>query len=48
MTATSNGKAVLWEEFSWPDIAERLKDMRMVIWCFGATEQHGPHLPLKC
>lgn len=42
-----DGKPVLWEEFTWPDLAERLQEMKMAIWCFGTTEQHGPHLPLS-
>ena len=46
MGQTTEG-VVLWEEFNWPDLAERLKEMKMVLWCFGTTEQHGPHLPLS-
>ena len=46
MGQTTEG-VVLWEEFTWPDLAERLEEMKMVLWWFGTTEQHGPHLPLS-
>lgn len=37
---------VLWEDLTWPD-AERLAgEVGMVIIPVGATEQHGPHLPV--
>jgi creatinine amidohydrolase len=36
---------VLWEELAWPDVPGVLDEgHRMVLWPFGATEQHGPHL----
>lgn len=42
------GKAVVYDELSWP-AAKALIDggMRMAIVPTGATEQHGPHLPLN-
>ncbi|NPV61365.1 MAG: creatininase family protein [Methanotrichaceae archaeon] len=33
-------------EMSWPEIQEGLKDTRTVILPIGATEEHGPHLPI--
>jgi len=32
---------------SWPEVKERSKDNPVVVIPTGATEQHGPHLPLK-
>jgi creatinine amidohydrolase len=39
---------VLWEEMTWPEIAA-LRDggVDMALLPLGATEQHGPHLPLN-
>lgn len=35
------------DRLSWPEIRERLDaGRRTVVVAFGATEQHGPHLPL--
>jgi creatinine amidohydrolase len=34
-------------EMTWPEVAERIKHDPIVIIPFGATEQHGPHLPLS-
>jgi creatinine amidohydrolase len=39
--------AVLWEELTWPEIEDLTKTMSMVMIPCGATEQHGPHLPLN-
>jgi creatinine amidohydrolase len=41
-----NGRPVLWEELTWVEIEELTKTMKMVLVPVGATEQHGPHLPL--
>ena len=39
-------KPVLWEELTGPEIKELSEKMDMVILPVGATEQHGPHLPV--
>jgi creatinine amidohydrolase len=44
--AAGNGKALVLQEMSWVDVKEYLKTNDMVIIPLGATEQHGPHLPL--
>jgi creatinine amidohydrolase/Fe(II)-dependent formamide hydrolase-like protein len=44
--AAGNAKALVLQEMSWVDIKEYLKTNDMVIIPLGATEQHGPHLPL--
>jgi creatinine amidohydrolase len=44
--ATENGKALVLQEMSWVDVKDYLKTNDMVIIPMGATEQHGPHLPL--
>lgn len=44
--AAENGKALVLQEMSWVDVKEYLKTNDMVIIPLGATEQHGPHLPL--
>lgn len=38
--------ALHWEEMSSPEVREYVAGTPMVIWPFGAVEQHGPHLPL--
>jgi creatinine amidohydrolase len=38
--------ALHWEEMSSPEVSEYVAGTPMVIWPFGAVEQHGPHLPL--
>jgi creatinine amidohydrolase len=40
------GKALVLQEMSWVDVKDYLKTNDMVIIPLGATEQHGPHLPL--
>ena len=35
-----------WGELTWPDAADRLKEMDIALLPVGAIEQHGPHLPL--
>lgn len=37
---------VLWEELAWPDVERIVRRCRAVLIPCGATEQHGPHLPL--
>lgn len=37
---------VLWEELTWPDAERVARRSRTVLIPCGATEQHGPHLPL--
>ena len=44
--AAEKGKALVLQEMSWVDVKEYLKTNDMVIIPLGATEQHGPHLPL--
>lgn len=44
-TATSDG--LHWESMTSPEIGEYVRRTPMVIWPFGAVEQHGPHLPLN-
>ncbi|BCB25279.1 creatinine amidohydrolase [Sulfurimicrobium lacus] len=40
-------KPVLWQELTWEDVAAlRDQGITMAILPVGATEQHGPHLPL--
>ncbi len=36
----------LLEEMSWPEIEEGLRSTRTLILPIGATEEHGPHLPV--
>lgn len=40
------GKGYLWGELTWPEAAERLKDLDVALLPVGSVEQHGPHLPL--
>lgn len=37
----------LYEEMTWPEVAEAAKENRPVVIAVGSTEQHGPHLPLN-
>ena len=48
METLAGKPATLWDEMSWPEV-EQHRDAggRMVILPIGATEQHGPHLPLN-
>lgn len=42
-----SGHPLLWQDLTWQEVAElRERGIRMVILPVGATEQHGPHLPL--
>ena len=36
-----------WEQLTWPDVADAVTDATVVLVPVGATEQHGPHLPLS-
>ncbi len=39
--------AILWTDLAWPDVPVKLAACgQAVLWPFGATEQHGPHLGL--
>jgi creatinine amidohydrolase len=40
------GKAVRWEEQTWPEACDAAVSLNAVIIPCGAIEQHGPHLPL--
>jgi creatinine amidohydrolase/Fe(II)-dependent formamide hydrolase-like protein len=42
---TADGQ-YLWGEMSWPDAAEKLREMDLALLPVGAIEQHGPHLPV--
>jgi len=44
---SKQGEPVLWEELTWPEVEELTKTMPAVMVPVGATEQHGPHLPLN-
>ena len=44
--AQSPPKALVLQEMTWTDIRDYLKNSDMVIIPLGATEQHGPHMPL--
>ena len=35
------------ENLTGPEVGERLREGSVVVWPFGAVEQHGPHLPLS-
>lgn len=37
---------MLWEELTWPEAGSTAAAQDAVIIPVGATEQHGPHLPL--
>jgi creatinine amidohydrolase len=39
--------SVFMAELSWPEFRERMADGAPVFLAIGATEQHGPHLPLS-
>lgn len=41
-----SGKAVRWEELTWHEAQEAATRLNAVLIPVGATEQHGPHLPL--
>ncbi len=36
----------LLEEMTWPEIAEAVREEKVLIFVVGAVEQHGPHLPV--
>jgi len=37
----------LYDEMSWPEINQAVKEKRVPLIPVGSTEQHGPHLPTK-
>jgi creatinine amidohydrolase len=37
----------LYDEMSWPEVKQAVKDDRLAILPVGTCEQHGPHLPLR-
>jgi creatinine amidohydrolase len=41
-----SGKAVRWEQLTWPEARDAATALNAVIIPVGAIEQHGPHLPL--
>jgi creatinine amidohydrolase len=41
-----SGKSVRWEELTWHEAGEATARLNAVLIPVGATEQHGPHLPL--
>ena len=38
---------IILEYFTWPELAEVLKQPNAIILPIGSIEQHGPHLPLN-
>jgi len=44
--AAADGKPLVLQDMSWPEVEQYLKTSDMVIIPLGSTEQHGPHLPL--
>lgn len=42
-----SGKTVLMDQMSWPEFRDRVAQNPVVFIPCGATEQHGPHLPLS-
>lgn len=40
-------KTIKFEDMSWPEVAEALKEPNAIILPVGSIEQHGPHLPLN-
>jgi creatinine amidohydrolase len=46
MTDDTVRERVLMEELTWPEYAERIRTGAPILIACGATEQHGPHLPL--
>jgi creatinine amidohydrolase len=41
------GEPVLWDELTWPEVERLTETMKAAMMPVGATEQHGPHLPLS-
>jgi len=44
--AQTQAKVLILQEMTWTDVRDYLKKCDMVIIPLGATEQHGPHMPL--
>ncbi len=40
-------KTIKFEDMSWPEVAEAVKEPNAIILPVGSIEQHGPHLPLN-
>ena len=38
--------APLWAEMTWPEVEAAARRGAVAVWSVGATEQHGPHLPV--
>jgi creatinine amidohydrolase len=42
-------RSIYLEELTWPDVKAAMQEgFDTVVFAIGATEQHGPHLPLAC
>ena len=41
------GGAPLMAEMTWPEVEAAAARGAVALWSVGATEQHGPHLPLS-
>jgi creatinine amidohydrolase len=42
-------RSIFLEELTWPDVKAAMQTgVDTVVFAIGATEQHGPHLPLSC
>lgn len=37
---------VRWQDLSWPELADAVRERPVALLSFGAVEEHGPHLPL--
>lgn len=46
LAAAADGKPLVLQDMSWPEVEQYLKSNDMVIIPLGSTEQHGPQLPL--
>ncbi len=33
-------------DMTWPEVRQAIEEQRILIFCVGSVEQHGPHLPL--
>jgi creatinine amidohydrolase/Fe(II)-dependent formamide hydrolase-like protein len=44
---SGDGRTYLLSELTWPEAQRRLKEVDIALLPVGATEQHGPHLPLE-
>lgn len=39
-------KKIYWHDYSWPEIKEKVKELKLVLIPTGSIEQHGPHLSI--